>query len=43
MAPMVINKGVGGLEQSFYHPKAGQSALNDNTAREQRNHGKKAL
>jgi hypothetical protein len=42
MAPMVINEGVGGLEQSFYHPKAGQSALNDNAAREQRNHGKGA-
>jgi hypothetical protein len=42
MAPMVINGGMGGLEQSFHHPKAGQSALNDNAAREQRNHGKEA-
>jgi hypothetical protein len=42
MAPMVINEGMGGLEQSFYYPKAGQSAFNDNAAREQRNHGKGA-
>jgi hypothetical protein len=42
MAPMVINGGMGGLEQSFHHPKAGQSALNDNAAREQRDHGKGA-
>jgi hypothetical protein len=42
MAPMVIDGGVGGLEQSFHHPEAGQSALNDNAAREQRDHGKGA-
>jgi hypothetical protein len=43
MAPVVIDGGVGGLEQSFHHPKAGRSALNDNAAREQRDHGKGAL
>jgi hypothetical protein len=42
MAPMVIDEGMGGLEQSFYHPEAGQSALNDNAAKEQRDHGKGA-
>jgi hypothetical protein len=42
MAPMVIDGGVGGLEQSFHHLEAGQSALNDNAAKEQRNHGKGA-
>jgi hypothetical protein len=39
---MIINGGMGELEQSFHHPKAGQSALNDNAAKEQRNHGKEA-
>jgi hypothetical protein len=39
---MIIDEGVGGLEQSFHYPKAGQSALNDNAAREQRDHGKGA-
>jgi hypothetical protein len=43
MAPMVINEGMGELEQSFYHPEAGQSALNDNAAKEQRDYGKGAL
>jgi hypothetical protein len=43
MAPMIINGGMGEFKQSFYHPEAGQSALNDNAAREQRNHGKGAL
>jgi hypothetical protein len=28
MAPMVVDGGVGGLEQSFYHPQSGQSAYN---------------
>jgi hypothetical protein len=42
MAPMVIDEEVGELEQSFHHPKAGQSAFNDNAAKEQRNHGKGA-
>jgi hypothetical protein len=42
MAPMVIDGGVGGLEQSFHHPEAGQNALNDNAARKQRDHGKEA-
>jgi hypothetical protein len=42
MAPMVINEEVGELEQSFHHPEAGQNALNDNAAREQRDHGKGA-
>jgi hypothetical protein len=43
MAPMVINGGVGGFEQSFHHPEAGRSAFNDNAAKEQRNYGKGAL
>jgi hypothetical protein len=42
MAPMVINEGMEGLEQSFHHPEAGQNALNDNAAKKQRNHGKEA-
>jgi hypothetical protein len=42
MAPIIINEEVGGLEQSFHHPEAGQSALNDNAAKEQRDHGKGA-
>jgi hypothetical protein len=42
MAPMVINGGMGGLEQSFHHPEAGQNALNDNAAKKQQNHGKGA-
>jgi hypothetical protein len=42
MAPIVIDGGIGGLEQSFHHPKAGRNALNDNAAKEQRNHGKGA-
>jgi hypothetical protein len=37
MAPMVINGGVGGLEQSFHHPEAGQSAHNSSAQEEQRN------
>jgi hypothetical protein len=37
MAPMVINGGVGGFEQSFHHPKAGQSAHNSSAQEEQRN------
>jgi hypothetical protein len=36
MAPMIINGGVGGLEQSFYHPEAGQSAHNNSAQEEQR-------
>jgi hypothetical protein len=42
MAPMVINGRVRGFEQSFHHLEAGQSALNDNAAKEQRDHGKGA-
>jgi hypothetical protein len=42
MAPMVIDEGMGGFEQNFHHPEAGQSALNDNAAKEQRNYGKEA-
>jgi hypothetical protein len=42
MAPMIINEGMGGLEQSFHHPKAGQNAFNDNAAKEQRDYGKGA-
>jgi hypothetical protein len=42
MAPMVIDGGVGGFEQSFHHPEAGQNALNDNAAKEQRDYGKGA-
>jgi hypothetical protein len=37
MAPMVIDTGVGGLEQSFHHPEAGQSAYNNSAQEEQRN------
>jgi hypothetical protein len=39
---MVIDGGVGGLEQSFHHPEMGQSALNDNAAKKQQDHGKGA-
>jgi hypothetical protein len=42
MAPMVINGGVGGLEQSFHHPEAGQSAHNSSAQEKQRNRSKKA-
>jgi hypothetical protein len=34
MALMVINKGMGELEQSFYHPEAGQSAHNNSAQKE---------
>jgi hypothetical protein len=37
MAPMVIDEGMGGLEQNFHHPKAGQSAHNSSAQEEQRN------
>jgi hypothetical protein len=30
MAPMVVDGGMGGLEQSFYHLQSGQSAYNAN-------------
>jgi hypothetical protein len=43
MAPMVINEGVGVLEQSFHHPEAGQSAHNSSAQKEQRNRNKEAL
>jgi hypothetical protein len=43
MALMVIDGGVGEFEQSFHYSEAGQSAFNDNAAKEQRNHGKEAL
>jgi hypothetical protein len=33
---MVIDAGVGGLEQNFHHSEAGQSARNANTENEQR-------
>jgi hypothetical protein len=36
MALMVINGGMGGLEQSFHHPEAGQSAHNSSAQEEQR-------
>jgi hypothetical protein len=42
MAPMVINGGMEELEQSFYHPKAGQSAHNNSAQEEQRNRSEKA-
>jgi hypothetical protein len=42
MAPMVINGGVGGFEQSFHHPEAGQSAHNSSAQEEQRNRSKGA-
>jgi hypothetical protein len=37
MAPMIIDGVVGGLEQSFHHPEAGQSAHNSSAQEEQRN------
>jgi hypothetical protein len=42
MAPMVIDGGVGGLEQSFHHSEAGQSAHNSSAQEEQRNRSKGA-
>jgi hypothetical protein len=36
MALMVINGGMGELEQSFHHPEAGQSAHNSSAQEEQR-------
>jgi hypothetical protein len=42
MAPMVINGGVRGLEQSFHHPEAGQSAHNSSAQEEQRNRSEEA-
>jgi hypothetical protein len=36
MAPIVIDEGVGELEQSFHHPEAGQSAHNSSAQEEQR-------
>jgi negative regulator of replication initiation len=42
MAPMVINGGVGGLEQSFHHPEAGQSAHNSSAQKEQRDRSEEA-
>jgi hypothetical protein len=42
MAPMVINGGVGGLEQSFHHPEAGQSAHNSSAQEEQRDRSEEA-
>jgi hypothetical protein len=35
MAPMVVNEGVGELEQSFHHPEAGLNARNANKKNEQ--------
>jgi hypothetical protein len=35
MAPMIINGGVGELEQSFHHLEAGQSAHNSSAQKEQ--------
>jgi hypothetical protein len=37
MAPMVIDGGMGGFEQSFHHPEAGQSAHNSSAQEEQQN------
>jgi hypothetical protein len=42
MAPMVINEGMRGLEQSFHHPKAGQSAHNSSAQEEQRDRSEEA-
>jgi hypothetical protein len=36
MAPMVVDGGVGGLEQSFHHPQFGQSAYNADATNTQR-------
>jgi hypothetical protein len=43
MAPMVIDEGVGELEQSFHHPEAGQSAHNSSAQEEQRDRSEGAL
>jgi hypothetical protein len=42
MAPMVIDGGMKGLEQSFYHPEAGQSAYNSSAQEEQRDRSEEA-
>jgi uncharacterized FlaG/YvyC family protein len=42
MAPMVINGGMGGFEQSFHHPETGQSAHNSSAQEEQRNRSEEA-
>jgi hypothetical protein len=42
MAPMVIDGGVGGFEQSFHHPEAGQSAHNSSAQKEQKDRSKEA-
>jgi hypothetical protein len=42
MAPMVIDEGMGGLEQSFHHFEAGQSAHNSSAQEEQRNRSEEA-
>jgi hypothetical protein len=42
MTPMVIDGGVGAFDQSFHHSEAGQSALNNDAAMEQRNRGEGA-
>jgi hypothetical protein len=42
MALMVIDEGVEGFEQSFHHPKAGQSAHNSSAQEEQRDRSKGA-
>jgi hypothetical protein len=42
MAPMVIDEGMGGLEQSFHHPEAGQSAHNSSAQEEQRDRSEEA-
>jgi hypothetical protein len=42
MAPMVIDGGIGGFEQSFHHPEAGQSAHNSSAKEEQRDRSKGA-
>jgi hypothetical protein len=42
MAPMVIDGRMGGLEQSFHYPEAGQSAHNNSAQKEQRDRSEEA-
>jgi hypothetical protein len=41
MAPMVVDGGMEGFEQSFHHPQFGQSAYNANTTNTQEFSGKR--
>jgi hypothetical protein len=43
MAPMIVNGGMEGLEQSFYYSQSGQSAYNANATNTQRFSEKRML